>query len=219
MAELLATVQAEQAALTPYHHTALTDLHAVTGLGALFDTLLVFENYPVDLAAMDLPGGPAVADVQVWDAAHYPLRLVVVPGTRLRITLDHRPDLLDRPAVERIAQRLHRLLPAMAADPQRPVARLDLLTTDERERVLTTWNGTAHPVPDTTLPALIERQAARTPRPRPWRARTAAGRTRNSTPTPTGWRTCWPSWARGRRRRSVSPCPARRSSWSRCWPC
>ncbi|MBB4926159.1 non-ribosomal peptide synthetase [Kitasatospora kifunensis] len=163
VAELLTTVQAEQAALTPYHHTALTDLHAVTGQGALFDTLLVFENYPVDLAAMHLPGGAAVADVQVHDAAHYPLRLLVVPGTRLRISLDHRPDLLDRAAVERIAQRLHRLLPAMAANPQRPVARLDLLTVEERERVLTTWNGTAHPVPDTTLPALIERQAARTP--------------------------------------------------------
>ncbi|WP_329570498.1 amino acid adenylation domain-containing protein [Kitasatospora sp. NBC_01266] len=163
VAELLATVQAEQAALTPYHHTALTDLHAATGLGALFDTLLVFENYPVDLAALRLPGGPAVAEVQVRDSAHYPLRLLVVPGSRLRITLDHRPDLLDRVAVERIAQRLHRLLPAMAADPRQPVARLDLLTADERERVLETWNSTAHPVPDTTLPELIERQAARTP--------------------------------------------------------
>ncbi|MFF7637058.1 amino acid adenylation domain-containing protein [Kitasatospora sp. NPDC008050] len=163
VAELLTTVQAEQAALTPYHHTALTDLHTVTGQGVLFDTLLAFENYPVDLAALRLPGGPAVADVQVRDGAHYPLRLLVVPGTRLRIALDHRPDLLDRAAVERIAQRLRRLLPAMAADPQRPVARLDLLTAEERELVLTTWNSTAHPVPDTTLPALIERQAARTP--------------------------------------------------------
>ncbi|WP_280664856.1 MULTISPECIES: amino acid adenylation domain-containing protein [unclassified Kitasatospora] len=170
VAELLTTVQAEQAALTPYHHTALTDLHAVTGQSALFDTLLVFENYPVDLAAMRLPGGPAVADVQVWDSAHYPLRLLVVPGTRLQITLDYRPDLLDRAAVERIAQRLHRLLPAMAADPRRPVARLDLLTADERE-LLESWNSTAHPLPDlpdttlpdTTLPVLIERQAARTP--------------------------------------------------------
>ncbi|GAA1987778.1 non-ribosomal peptide synthetase [Kitasatospora viridis] len=163
VAELLATVQAEQAALTPHHHTALTDLHAATGRGTLFDTLVVFENYPVDPAALRLPGAPVIADVQVRDGVHYPLRLQVLPGQRLRIALDHRPDLLDREQVRRIAQRLRQLLPAMAADPHCPVARLDLLTPEERELVQQTWNATDHPVPDTTLAELIERQVARTP--------------------------------------------------------
>ncbi|WP_051856245.1 non-ribosomal peptide synthetase [Streptomyces sp. NRRL B-1347] len=167
-AELLAAVQTEQAALTPHHHVALTDLHTATGLGALFDTCLVFENYPVDMAALRLPGGGiGVTDVTVRDGAHYPLRLVVLPGHhdggQLRIALDHRPDVLGREETERVGRRLHRLLDALATDPDTPLARLDLLAPEERAQVLTGWNATAHPVPDTTLPALVEEQAARTP--------------------------------------------------------
>ncbi|WP_172386774.1 non-ribosomal peptide synthetase [Streptomyces sp. MNP-20] len=167
-AQLLGAVQAEQSALTPHHHVALTDLHTATGLGALFDTCLVFENYPVDMAALRLPGGGlAVTDVTVHDGAHYPLRLVVLPGHHdgghLRIALDHRPDVLGREEAERIGLRLHRLLEALADDLDTPLARLDLLAPEERDQVLTRWNATAHPVPDTTLPALVEEQAARTP--------------------------------------------------------
>ncbi|MFD9906702.1 amino acid adenylation domain-containing protein [Streptomyces sp. NPDC059063] len=169
-AELFGAVQAEQSALTPHHHVALTDLHTATGLGALFDTCLVFENYPVDMAALRLPGGGlGITDVTVRDGAHYPLRLVVLPGHhsggQLRIALDHRPDVLGREEAERIGLRLHRLLGALAdaGTWDAPLARLDLLAPDERAQVLTEWNATAHPVPDTTLPALVEEQAARTP--------------------------------------------------------
>ncbi|MER6309470.1 amino acid adenylation domain-containing protein [Streptomyces sp. NPDC001657] len=168
VADLLSAVQAEQAALTPHHHAALTDLHTLTGLNALFDTCLVFENYPVDMAALSLPGGAlGVSGVQVRDGAHYPLRLVVLPGHhsggQLRIALDHRPDVLTHEETERIGLRLHRILDAFAADLDRPLARLDMLSLDERRKVLADWNRTAHTVPRTTLPALVEAQAARTP--------------------------------------------------------
>ncbi|MGW8554511.1 amino acid adenylation domain-containing protein [Streptomyces tubercidicus] len=168
VADLLGAVQAEQVALTPHHHVALTGLHAATGLNALFDTCLVFENYPVDMAALRLPGGAiGVSDVRVRDGAHYPLRLVVLPGHhgggQLRIALDHRPDVLSRAETERIGLRLHRLLDSLTEDLDRPLARLDLLTLDERRKVLADWNHTAHTVPRTTLPALVEEQAARTP--------------------------------------------------------
>ncbi|MGG7569784.1 amino acid adenylation domain-containing protein [Streptomyces sirii] len=168
VADLLDAVQAEQAALTPHHHVALTDLHSATGLNTLFDTCLVFENYPVDMAALRLPGDAlSVCDVQVRDGAHYPLRLVVLPGHhsggQLGIALDHRPDVLSRAETERVGRRLHSLLDALAEDLDRPLDRLDLLTPDERRKVLVEWNRTAHTVPPTTLPALVEAQAARTP--------------------------------------------------------
>ncbi|MCE0446730.1 AMP-binding protein, partial [Streptomyces tricolor] len=49
----------------------------------------------------------------------------------------------------------HRPVPA-AQHPRRALP-------DERDRILTRWNATAHAVPDTTLPELFQAQAARTP--------------------------------------------------------
>ncbi|MBW8827916.1 MAG: AMP-binding protein, partial [Burkholderiales bacterium] len=72
-------------------------------------------------------------------------------------------DLFDRATVEILAQRLVRLLDAIAADPARRIGSIDLLDPDERRRILVEWNDTARPIPDTTLPQLFEAQCARTP--------------------------------------------------------
>src|SRR5258708_363695 len=55
------------------------------------------------------------------------------------------------------------LLEAIAANPDRRVAAIDLLNPQERQQVLMDWNDTTHPVRQTTLPALIEAQVASTP--------------------------------------------------------
>ncbi|MFL6162147.1 MAG: amino acid adenylation domain-containing protein [Jatrophihabitantaceae bacterium] len=78
-------------------------------------------------------------------------------------TLEYAQDLFDRQTAQALADRLTRLLRQAAADPSRPVSELELLTPADRELVLSRWNDTAHEVPETTLPQLLERQAARTP--------------------------------------------------------
>ncbi|MDW6064983.1 condensation domain-containing protein [Streptomyces sp. FXJ1.4098] len=50
--ELLTRVQGEQARLLDHHHIGLTDIQRRIGTGRLFDTLLVYENYPHDPDAL-----------------------------------------------------------------------------------------------------------------------------------------------------------------------
>ncbi|MDQ0603851.1 amino acid adenylation domain-containing protein/non-ribosomal peptide synthase protein (TIGR01720 family) [Streptomyces canus] len=73
-------------------------------------------------------------------------------------------DLYDAATAQDMAERYVRLLTELAAEPDRPVAAADLLTPRERTRLLEEWNDTAHPMPSTTLTALVEEQAARTPK-------------------------------------------------------
>ena len=40
-----------------HQHVGLGELQQAAGLGELFDTLLVFENYPVDRAGLAAPAG------------------------------------------------------------------------------------------------------------------------------------------------------------------
>ncbi|WP_345642202.1 amino acid adenylation domain-containing protein [Streptomyces tremellae] len=72
-------------------------------------------------------------------------------------------ELFDQSTVEKLANRLVRVLDAVTADPALPVHGIDLLDDAERRQVLGEWNATARPVPDVTLAELLSRQAARTP--------------------------------------------------------
>ncbi|MGB8839988.1 MAG: amino acid adenylation domain-containing protein, partial [Aliidongia sp.] len=78
-------------------------------------------------------------------------------------TVEYATDLFDRATIQALADRLVRVLEAMAEEPERRVGELDLLSPAERRQILVEWNDTAHPVPETTLPTLFEAQVARTP--------------------------------------------------------
>jgi amino acid adenylation domain-containing protein len=77
--------------------------------------------------------------------------------------LEFSTDLFNRSTVEGIAGRLVLLLSRALADPDAPVGRLDLLTGDERRRVLDEWNDTATELSPWALPELLTAQRTRTP--------------------------------------------------------
>ncbi|MEU5100840.1 amino acid adenylation domain-containing protein [Streptomyces sp. NPDC021354] len=85
------------------------------------------------------------------------------PDGRLHGRIAYRPDLFDAHTAESLARRLVRLLEHVAADPEQPVGRLDVLVADERAWAVDGWNDTAQEVPSTTLPELFRAQVARTP--------------------------------------------------------
>ncbi len=165
VADLLTGLQERQSALIEHRHLSLAAIQRLAGLGELFDTLLVYENYPLDPARRPASetGGLRVGLEAATDAAHYPLTLVVFPGEELRLRLVHRPDLFDAATAELIMARFVRILERIAEDPDRRLARLELLEAGERRRVLREWNDTAREIPDTTLAGLFESRVRRSP--------------------------------------------------------
>jgi hypothetical protein len=112
LSALLRQTQDSQSRLMAHQHLGLAEIQQAVGVGDLFDTLLVFENYPVDRAGLAAAGlgttGNALKLGQVHgrDATHYPLALIVQPGETLRLRLDYRPDLFERASVEAMGRRL-----------------------------------------------------------------------------------------------------------------
>ncbi len=72
-------------------------------------------------------------------------------------------DLYDHETAQDMVERFVRLAGDLARRPDLSVALADVLTPRERALMLGEWNDTAHPMPATTLTALVEEQAARTP--------------------------------------------------------
>ncbi|WP_245814107.1 condensation domain-containing protein, partial [Rhodococcus marinonascens] len=166
LAQLLTRLQVEQASLLDHHHTGLADIQSRAGLGNLFDTLSVFESYPIDKTGFgedtDI-AGMRVTALDARDATHYPLTLLSFLEPHLRLSLRYQPALFDRAAVGTLAARLTGILETIATAADTKVGALDLFTPGERALVLDTWNDTGHQVPDTTLVGLFDAQVARTP--------------------------------------------------------
>ncbi|MFE7524990.1 amino acid adenylation domain-containing protein [Kitasatospora sp. NPDC057542] len=79
----------------------------------------------------------------------------------LECAIDFATDLFDRETVEAIAVRFGRLLAAVAARPELPIGRIELLSAQERAALPTA--GGALPAEVPLLPAAFEAQAARSP--------------------------------------------------------
>jgi amino acid adenylation domain-containing protein/non-ribosomal peptide synthase protein (TIGR01720 family) len=142
LAAVLARLQDEQRALLAHQHLGLAEVQRIAGHGTLFDTLTVFENFPMDPAGLALPGGLSIVDVESSDATHYPLTLFGIPGDELEVRLSYRPDLFD---AEHVGTLLDRLVRILDTDLTTPVSQLDLLSAAERDRVLVDWNRTDLP--------------------------------------------------------------------------
>jgi amino acid adenylation domain-containing protein len=78
--------------------------------------------------------------------------------------LEYSSDLFDRGTIERMAGHFQTLLEGIAADPQRRLSQLPLLTEPERQQLLVEWNDTAVEYPrDQCVHQLFEQQVERTP--------------------------------------------------------
>ncbi|MGW1688973.1 non-ribosomal peptide synthetase, partial [Streptomyces albidoflavus] len=162
--ELLHGIQEQRLGLLNHDHAGLVRIQRLVGAGeGLFDTTMVFDNFPMHDYALDLPDTDFDVRVDYRETVHYPLTLVVEPRERLRLKLRFRPDLFDRETAVGILQRVERALEQALRDPERPVGTIDLLLAGERERVLFEWQGANVASEAETLPERFARQVARTP--------------------------------------------------------
>ncbi|WP_050514751.1 non-ribosomal peptide synthetase [Streptomyces rimosus] len=160
---LLRRVQQEQSRLLAHHHVGLTDIQRAVGADELFDTALVYENFPVAGDQRAALPGIEITGATSETAGHYPLSLMAIPRDgRLEFHFLYRPDVFTREAVDRMLARLLRLLTTVVTAPDTPLAALDLLDADEHATVAA-HRGAASTAPRTTVTALLDAQAARTP--------------------------------------------------------
>jgi amino acid adenylation domain-containing protein/non-ribosomal peptide synthase protein (TIGR01720 family) len=160
VAAWLQDLQAAQTEAREYEHLPLSRLRNCSGAPGgveLFDSILVFENYPIDSMH-----GIGITGMTAIEATNYSLSATVYPGSRLKIVFGYEPERFDRGTVQRLAGHFGALLDQLVAGPQRPIGRLSMLTSAERNEV-ESWNDTAVALPNATVTDLFEAQVGRTP--------------------------------------------------------
>ncbi|MEG4588311.1 amino acid adenylation domain-containing protein [Microcoleus sp. MOSTC5] len=130
----------------------------------LFESIVVFENYPVDPSLQRGKSGLEIGDVRSVDSTNYPITLMAVAQSELALKIMYDRSRFEQGAIERMLGHLQVLLEGMAANPHQPLKNLPLLTPAEKQQILVEWNGTKADYPqDNCIHQLFEQQAQRTP--------------------------------------------------------
>ncbi|MGW4739725.1 amino acid adenylation domain-containing protein [Nocardia xishanensis] len=163
---LIDGVQAEQVSLLDHHHLGLGAIQRVAGQGELFDTMLVFESYPVDVEGLRQASG-ALDGVRVdglsgADYTHYPITVLVFLGSRTLVQLKYRRDVVADTTAQAVADRLRRVLGDLVDAPERRAAETALLLDVESDDAITRsryWRTALAGLPELELPASGSRTA------------------------------------------------------------
>jgi len=162
--DALRALQDDNLALREHEQTPLYDIQRWAGHGgaALFDSLLVFENFPVDDALRNADSCLRFGSPTHVDTTHYPLTLNVSIGDTLGLVYGYWKTRFDAAVVERLSGHFLQVLLRMTDADDIHVGELTLPDDDETRR-LAHWNATARRYPSGLIPELISRRALQQP--------------------------------------------------------
>ncbi|APR77526.1 Malonyl CoA-acyl carrier protein transacylase [Minicystis rosea] len=159
----LTALQEQQAELRELSHSALSAVQAVSEVPRgtpLFESLVVFENQPIEASLRKGSGSLVLTDARAVERPPYPLTLQSSFRGTLLLRIGFDAARVGEAMVERMLGHLQTMLEAIVRRPDRAVATLPILTEAERRRAIVEWNATAfaHPT-DRLVPELLAAQA------------------------------------------------------------
>jgi amino acid adenylation domain-containing protein len=136
----------------------------IRGGTPLFDSIVVFDRMTLDDTMRGWPGNWEGRRFDWVGQTNFAATLLGWGGSELLLRLEHYRRVLDDASAERMLRQLHHVLEAMPEDADRPIGRLPLLSTQERQTILVDWNRTEAEYPrGVPLARLVEEQVERTP--------------------------------------------------------
>ncbi|RBL90699.1 non-ribosomal peptide synthetase [Chitinophaga flava] len=160
----LQQIQKNQVQSREYEYTSLNRIQALTGItGDLFDSLLVFDNYPVSeaLKAGEDKWSLKAERIKLLEQTNFPLDiLIALSKEKTSITFNYNTELLEEQYMRQLAGHFESVLLQFLDDRQQQLGAVSLLTNEETQVLQALSAGPVVPWPeDQTLASLFEKQA------------------------------------------------------------
>ncbi|MGB3534213.1 MAG: amino acid adenylation domain-containing protein [Microcoleaceae cyanobacterium] len=165
----LQTLQTQQIEQEQYAYSSLIDIQKWSNISTgtpLFESLVVFENYPVSLDTVLNQSNSSlkISQGQGFEKTNYPLALFVLPHSELLFRIDYSKSYFLPQTVKQILSQLKTLLLEFISSPQSRLFELSLLSSIEQKKLLIEWNTTATELSDQAcIHQLFEAQVEQTP--------------------------------------------------------
>ena len=164
--DFLKRLQARQVEVREYEYSPLTKMQAWSDVHGmpLFNTLVVFENYPVDSALRRrVAQSISIEALDLIDVSNYPLTLIAHPGGELMLSLAYDRTEFTQENAELLLKQMGMILAEMARNPGTQLRHISLLGEDERGQILHDWSQMNVAVAAQSLQQEFEAQAAQVP--------------------------------------------------------
>ncbi|ASU38877.1 hypothetical protein hmeg3_11650 [Herbaspirillum sp. meg3] len=161
VADLLARLHATNLAVREFDSSPLYEIQTWAGQAgqALFDNILVFENYPHDLALQtEQDGGLRIAVVSNREETHYPMTVVATLTERLQFDWRYNAAQITDAAADSIAQEMLMLLQQLSADAGQALGNLMPLPAEEQMRLTALSVNAEEQAAVPSILSLIEQQ-------------------------------------------------------------
>ena len=159
----LRTLQAQQAEQRQYETSSLVEIQGWSEIPRnqpFFESLLVFENYPLDMTLLSQPHELHITQVSLAEQTNYPLVLIVAGTTELTLQITYDSQRFATEATQRFMDHLLIIIEQFVQNPKLLLTQISLLTMEERAQQLYAWNNIAIPL---SPHEKIDRQALSAP--------------------------------------------------------
>jgi amino acid adenylation domain-containing protein len=167
LVEWLTGLHHHLAELREYEHTPLVSVQECSQVPRgtrLFESLLVYENYPFDESLRQGMKGLSVGQATATTRTNYPVMVVGAVKKTLHLLISYHRRRFETATIDRMLGHIATLLEAFVDGGERPVSALPMLTAAERQTLLVEWNQTAAPyLRDTCMQTLFEAQVEKNP--------------------------------------------------------
>jgi amino acid adenylation domain-containing protein len=162
LADLALRVRETSLRMMDHWHLGLGDILAATYGRQLFDSIVVFESFPIDQSALRDASRTSelhVTGITPFSPTHYPYTLLAAADPVFSATIQYRGGPARLPEAQRLAGYLATVIDAFVNDPTTRVAEIEHVTSSERERMLRFLNDTDADRPQTTVAAMFAARA------------------------------------------------------------
>jgi|GEM_PF-770970 len=134
--EWLADIQEQASEQREFSHVSLSDIQAQSPLNGdnLFDSLVVFENYPLDESLFS-ESGLKVGEPDSYEFTHYPLTLAVLPGESLRIVFAYDSAKFSQSDIDALSATISHYLEQLVDKLTHNLSDIDVLDAEQQSRL------------------------------------------------------------------------------------
>jgi hypothetical protein len=144
----LKQLQADQVEVRQYEYSPLVKVQGWSEVlrgTPLFESIVVFENYPIDASLQSLQSQNAnlrIYNLRSVEQTNYPLTVIVEAQSQLSLKLMYDSQRFDTATIARMLGHFKTLLENIAVKPEDRLINLSMLTETEQHQLLVNWNNT-----------------------------------------------------------------------------
>ncbi|MGD9898611.1 MAG: amino acid adenylation domain-containing protein [Calditrichaceae bacterium] len=163
MMTFLKEIHQQSAGMRQFEFSALAEVQKLSGIKGnlpLFESIVVFENYPVSSSLNDFDNKIRIFDINAIEQTNYPLTVVGSAHEDIVLEIAYQTDRFDAETINRMLGHLEVIMASMVIEPEQTVSAIKLLTNTEIETIVRSWNKTQTDFPaNRCLHEIFEEQA------------------------------------------------------------